>query len=226
VGAVLEASSFHPSRRARDHLRVQAMAGGIDPSRVEAVLELVGVQQVARQRVGGFSLGMRQRLGIATAMLGDPQVLLLDEPANGLDPEGVRWLRGLVRGLAEEGRTVLVASHLLAEVAQTVDRVVIIDRGRLVAQSTLEELTAGARRVVRVRTPRAHDLAGALDHEGVRVERVAADRLEVTGATSERVDMLAAQLGIPILESTTSATNLEDVFFRLTATTTEQEGTR
>jgi ABC-2 type transport system ATP-binding protein len=171
-------------------------------------------------------MGMRRRLAIAAAMLGDPQVLILDEPANGLDPEGVRWLRALVRGLAEEGRTILVSSHLLAEVAQTVDRVVMIDRGRLVAQSSLEELTAGARRVVRVRTPRAQDLANALDHEGVRVERVAAGRLEITGATSERVGMLAAQLGVPILESSTDAANLEDVFFQLTTTTADQEGAR
>jgi ABC-2 type transport system ATP-binding protein len=226
VGAVLEASSFYPSRRARNHLRVQAMAGGLDPSRVREVLELVGLQADATRQVGEFSLGMRQRLGIATAMLGDPEVLILDEPANGLDPEGVRWLRELVRGLAEEGRTILVSSHILAEVAQTVDSVVIVDHGRLVAQSSLQELTAGARRVVRVRTPRAQDLANALDHDGVRVERVASDRLEITGATSERVGMLAAQLSIPILESTTEAANLEDVFFRLTATTTETEGSR
>jgi ABC-2 type transport system ATP-binding protein len=226
VGAVLEASSFYPSRRARNHLRVQAMAGGLDPSRVREVLELVGLQADATRQVGEFSLGMRQRLGIATAMLGDPEVLILDEPANGLDPEGVRWLRELVRGLAEEGRTILVSSHILAEVAQTVDSVVIVDHGRLVAQSSLQELTAGARRVVRVRTPRAQDLANALDHDGVRVERVASDRLEITGATSERVGMLAAQLAIPILESTTEAANLEDVFFRLTATTTETEGSR
>jgi ABC-2 type transport system ATP-binding protein len=226
VGAVLEASSFYPSRRARNHLRVQAMAGGLDPSRVREVLELVGLQADATRQVGEFSLGMRQRLGIATAMLGDPEVLILDEPANGLDPEGVRWLRELVRGLAEEGRTILVSSHILAEVAQTVDSVVIVDHGRLVAQSSLQELTAGARRVVRVRTPRAQDLANALDHDGVRVERVASDRLEITGATSERVGMLAAQLAIPILESTSEAANLEDVFFRLTATTTETEGSR
>jgi ABC-2 type transport system ATP-binding protein len=226
VGAVLEAASFYPGRRARDHLRVQAMAGGIQAARVEAVLELVGLQQVAGRRVGGYSMGMRQRLGIATAMLGGPEVLILDEPANGLDPEGVRWLRELVRGLAEEGRTVLVSSHILAEVAQTVDSVVIVDRGRLVAQSSLEELTAGARRVVRVRTPRAAELAAALDRDGVRVDRVASDRLEITGTTAERVGMLAAELGVPILESTAEAANLEDVFFQLTATTTQQEGSR
>jgi ABC-2 type transport system ATP-binding protein len=226
VGAVLEDSSFYPGRRARNHLRVQAMAGDLAPARVEEVLELVGLQADAGRRVGGFSLGMRQRLGIATAMLGDPEVLILDEPANGLDPDGVRWLRELVRGLAEQGRTILISSHILAEVAQTVDSVVIVDHGRLVAQSSLEELTAGARRVVRVRTPRAQDLANALNHDGVRVERVAADRLEITGATSEQVGMLAARLAIPILESTSEAANLEDVFFRLTATTTETEGSR
>jgi len=192
--------------------------------RVEAVLELVGLQEAARRRVGGFSLGMRQRLGIAAAMLGDPAVLILDEPANGLDPEGIRWLRELVRGLAEEGRTVLVSSRILAEAAQTVDSAVIVDRGRLVAQSSLEELTAGARPVVRVRTPKAAELAAALSHDGVRVDRVAPDRLEITGATAERVGMLAAQLRVPILESTAEAANLEDVFFQLTATATDKEG--
>jgi ABC-2 type transport system ATP-binding protein len=226
VGAVLEASSFYPSRRARNHLRVQAMAGGIDPVRVDEALKLVGLEAAAGRRVGGFSLGMRQRLGIATALLGDPEVLILDEPANGLDPEGVRWLRDLVRGLAEEGRTILVSSHILAEVAQTVDSVVIIDRGRLVAQSSLEDLTAGTRRVVRVRTPRADDLADALGRDAVRVERVASDRLQITGASTERVGILAAQLGIPILESTTEAANLEDIFFQLTATATQQEVSR
>ena len=144
VGAVLEAAGFYPGRTARDHLRVQAVAGGIDVLRVEEVLELVDLTEVAGRAVGGFSLGMCQRLGIAAAMLGDPQVLILDEPANGLDPEGVRWLRELVRGLARRGRTVLVSSHLLAEVAQTVDSVVIIGRGRLVTQATLDELTSQA----------------------------------------------------------------------------------
>jgi ABC-2 type transport system ATP-binding protein len=144
VGAVLEASSFHPGRTARNHLRVQALAGQADPSRIDDVLDLVGLSDAAGRRVGKFSLGMRQRLGLATALLTDPELLILDEPANGLDPEGVRWLRDMLRGLAAEGTTVLVSSHILAEVAQTVDSVVILDRGRLVAQSTLAELTAGA----------------------------------------------------------------------------------
>jgi ABC-2 type transport system ATP-binding protein len=146
VGAVLEASSFHPGRTARNHLRVQAMAGmgaQADPSRIDDVLELVELTGAADRRVGGFSLGMRQRLGLATALLTDPDLLILDEPANGLDPEGVRWLRDLLRGLAAEGSTVLVSSHILAEVAQTVDSVVIVDHGHLVTQSSLAELTAG-----------------------------------------------------------------------------------
>jgi ABC-2 type transport system ATP-binding protein len=139
VGAVLE-TSFHPGRTARDHLRIQAMAANADETRVEDVLDLVQLTVAAGRRVGGFSLGMRQRLGLATALLPDPEVLILDEPANGLDPEGVRWLRDLLRGFAAEGGTVLVSSHLLAEVAQTVDEVVIIDHGRLVRQSPLSEL--------------------------------------------------------------------------------------
>jgi len=143
VGAVLEASSFHPGRTARAHLRIQALAADADPSRAEDVLDLTGLADAADRRIGGFSLGMRQRLGLATALLADPEVLILDEPANGLDPEGVRWLRGLLRGFAAEGGTVLVSSHQLAEVAQTVDSVVIVDHGRLVAQGPVAELTVG-----------------------------------------------------------------------------------
>jgi len=144
VGVVLEASGFHPGRTARDHLRIQALASYADPSRIDDVLELVELTAAADRRVGGFSLGMRQRLGLAIALLADPEVLILDEPANGLDPEGVRWLRDLLRGLAAEGGTVLVSSHLLAEVAQTVDNVIILDHGRLITQATLAELTASA----------------------------------------------------------------------------------
>jgi ABC-2 type transport system ATP-binding protein len=143
VGAVLEASGFHPGRTARAQLRIQALAAEAEPSRIEDILELVGLAGAADRRVGGFSLGMRQRLGLAVALLADPEVLILDEPANGLDPEGVRWLRGLLRGFAAEGGTVLVSSHLLAEVAQTVDSVVIVDRGRLVVAGPVAELTAG-----------------------------------------------------------------------------------
>ncbi len=144
VGAVLEAASFHPGRTARNHLRVQALAAGIDAGRVEDVLGMVGLADAADRRVGGFSLGMRQRLGLAAALLADPDALILDEPANGLDPEGVRWLRGLVRGLAADGTAVLISSHLLAEVAQTVDSVIIVSHGRVVSQAPIDELTADA----------------------------------------------------------------------------------
>jgi ABC-2 type transport system ATP-binding protein len=144
VGAVLEASNCHPGRTARNHLRVQALAAGVDPARADDVLDLVGLAGAADQRAGTFSLGMRQRLGLATAMLADPDVLILDEPANGLDPEGVRWLRDLLRGMAADGAAVLMSSHLLAEVAQTVDSVIIINSGRLVAEAPIGELTAGA----------------------------------------------------------------------------------
>jgi ABC-2 type transport system ATP-binding protein len=144
VGAVLDAGGFYPGRTARSHLRIQALASHCDPSRIEDVLALVDLTAAADRRIGGFSLGMRQRLGLATALLADPEVLILDEPANGLDPEGVRWLRDLLRGMAAEGAAVLISSHLLAEVAQTADDVIILDRGRLITQSPMRDLTAGA----------------------------------------------------------------------------------
>jgi ABC-2 type transport system ATP-binding protein len=217
VGAVLEASGFHPGRSARDHLPVLTTAAGLDPRRADQVLEQTGLAGGARRRVGGFSLGMRQRLGLAAALLGDPEVLLLDEPANGLDPEGVHWLRGLVRELADEGRTVLVSSHLLAEVAQTVDQVVIIDRGRLVAQSTLAALTAGADRAVRVRTPRPEALRDLLVAAGASVRRDGPDRLVATGVTAEQVGRAAATGGVELHEMRFERSNLEDVFLELTA---------
>jgi ABC-2 type transport system ATP-binding protein len=216
VGAVLEAGGFHPGRSARDHLRVLATAAGLDPGRVDAVLEQTGLAAAGRRRVGGFSLGMRQRLGLAAALLGDPEVLVLDEPANGLDPEGVRWLRGLVRGLADQGRTVLVSSHVLAEVAQTVDQVVIIDRGRLVAHSTLAALTAGADRTVRVRTPQPEALRDLLAARGATVTLDGPGQLVVAGATTEQVGQAAAAGGVVLHEMRFERSNLEDVFLELT----------
>jgi len=216
VGAVLEASGFHPGRSARDHLRVLATAAGLDPRRVGEVLEQTGLAAAGRRRVGGFSLGMRQRLGLAAALLGDPEVLILDEPANGLDPEGVRWLRGLVRGLADQGRTVLVSSHVLAEVAQTVDQVVIIDRGRLVAQSTLAALTAGADKTVRVRTPQPEALRDLLVARGAGVTLDGPGQLMVAGATTEQVGQAAAAGGVVLHEMRFERSNLEDVFLELT----------
>jgi len=221
VGAVLEASGIHPGRTARNHLRVRA-AGRISPGRVDEVLELVDLTRAAHRRAGGFSLGMRQRLALAAALHGDPEILILDEPANGLDPEGVRWLRDLLRGLASQGRTVLVSSHLLAEVAQIADSVLILDRGRLITHSPLADLMAGTQQTVRVRTPRPEELKAALTADGATA-RVAADRLEVSGTTPERVGTLAAGLSIPVFEMTTQATDLEDMFFTLTAATAGKE---
>jgi ABC-2 type transport system ATP-binding protein len=217
VGALLEASSFHPGRSARNHLRVIATAAGLPLARAEAVLAQVGLTQAARRRVGGFSLGMRQRLGLATALLGDPQVLILDEPANGLDPEGVHWLRGLLRHLADQGRTVLVSSHLLAEVAQTVDQVVIIAAGRLVTQSTLAALTARTDQLVRVRTPQAEALRSLLAAQGIHADPDGADQLVAAGTTPEAVGQAAAAAGIVIYEMRAERSNLEDVFLQLTS---------
>jgi ABC-2 type transport system ATP-binding protein len=217
VGAVLEASGFHPGRSARNHLRVVATAAGLPLARADAVLDQVGLTTAARRRVGGFSLGMRQRLGLATALLGDPQVLILDEPANGLDPEGVHWLRSFLRELADQGRTVLVSSHVLAEVAQTVDQVVIIARGRLVTQSTLAALTARTDQLVRVRTPQVEALRSLLATQGIQADPDGADQLIATGTTSEAVGNAAAAAGIVIYEMGAERSNLEDVFLQLTS---------
>jgi ABC-2 type transport system ATP-binding protein len=222
VGAVLEASSFHPGRSARNHLRVVATAAGLPLTRADAVLDQVGLTQAARRRVGGFSLGMRQRLGLATALLGDPRVLILDEPANGLDPEGVHWLRGLLRHLADQGRTVLVSSHVLAEVAQTVDQVVIVAGGRLVTQSTLAALTARTEQLVRVRTPQAQALRAQLTAQGIQVDPDGGDQLVAVGTTTEAVGRAAAAAGIVIYEMRAERSNLEDVFLQLTS----QQGVR
>jgi ABC-2 type transport system ATP-binding protein len=225
VGAALESSLAYPGRSARSHLRIAALAGGAAPRRVDEVLDVVDLTGAADRRVGQFSLGMRQRLALATALLCDPEILILDEPANGLDPEGVHWLRTLLRHLAGEGRTVLVSSHILAEVAQTVDSVVILDHGRLVTESTLADLTAGGTQLVRVRTPRAVDLANLLAVQGASANVVTADRVEVSGATSEQIGTLAAEHAIPIFETTTEAADLEDIFLRLTTSTTPTEVT-
>jgi ABC-2 type transport system ATP-binding protein len=226
VGAVLEAANPHPGRTARNHLRVRALAGRVHPGRVDEVLDLVGLAEAADRRVGGFSLGMRQRLGLAAALLGEPEVLILDEPTNGLDPEGIRWIRSLLRDIAAHGRTVLVSSHVLAEVAQTADSVVVLDHGRLVTQSSLADLMAGASQVVRIRSPRIDELHAALAADGARSRLLAADRLEVTGCPPERVAALAAERSIPIVESTTETATLEDMFFRLTADKSVAEASR
>ena len=215
VGAVLEASEVHPGRSGRNHLRVQAAAAGLPRGRVEEVLTLVELSAAAKRRVKGYSLGMRQRLGLATALLGDPEVLVLDEPANGLDPAGIRWLRDFLRSLAAEGRTIVVSSHVLSEVAQTADRVVIIHRGKLIRQASIAEVLAGAQGATRVRSPEAPRLRELLAAQGAAVT-------EVDGATlaadlpPERVGELAAANGIVLHELTLESATLEEVFLELT----------
>jgi ABC-2 type transport system ATP-binding protein len=216
VGAVLEADAFHPGRRARDHLRVLTVAAGLPLSRVDAVLREVDLADAGHRRVKGFSLGMRQRLGLATALLGEPEVLILDEPANGLDPEGVHWLRQFIRAFADRGGTVLISSHVLAEVAQTVDDVVIIADGRLVTQSSLAELANRSRSGVRVRTPQAEALRDALTAQGTAAQLVAADALVAMESTAEAVGLAAAGAGAVIYEMTPEHFNLEEMFLELT----------
>ncbi|MGC9963484.1 MAG: AAA family ATPase [Acidimicrobiales bacterium] len=194
-------------------------------ARIDEVLDLVGLTSAADRRVGEFSLGMRQRLGLATALLTEPEILILDEPANGLDPEGVHWLRQLLRDVAAEGRTVLVSSHVLAEVAHTVDSVVILDRGRLVTHSALDELTVGVARVVRIRTPKADELRLALEL-GAQVQAVAPERLAVSRSSPELIGNLAAERSIPIFGSETESIDLEDIFLKLTNHTATAEALR
>jgi ABC-2 type transport system ATP-binding protein len=217
VGAVLEASSFHPGRTARNHLRVVTTAAGLPRMRAGEVLSQVGLDQAADRRVGGFSLGMRQRLALATALLGDPEILVLDEPANGLDPEGIHWLRRFLRNFADQGRTVLVSSHVLAEVAQTVDQVVIIAGGRLVTQSTLAALSIRTDQVVRVRTPQAQALRPLLIAKGIQADLAGPDQIVAVDTTSETIGRAAAAAGIVIYEMGTERSNLEEVFLQLTS---------
>jgi ABC-2 type transport system ATP-binding protein len=216
VGAVLEATDFHPGRSGRDHLRTLGRAVGLPDSRADEVLRTVELEKAGRRRVNGYSLGMRQRLGLAGALLGDPELLLLDEPANGLDPEGVRWLRDFLRAFASEGRTVLVSSHVLAEVAQTVDQVLIINRGRLVVESSLQQLSARVGgHAVRVRTPRADQLLAALRREHLDATRDD-HTLLVRGSDSDRIGEIAFATGVPLHELVTEGSSLEEIFLDLT----------
>jgi ABC-2 type transport system ATP-binding protein len=217
VGAVLEATSFHPARRARTHLRMAARAGGHDDTRADEVLDLVGLTGDAKRKVGGFSMGMRQRLELATALLGDPDVLILDEPSNGLDPQGIVWLRDFMRYLAGEGRTVLVSSHLLAEMAQTIDDAVIVSFGQLKAQGTLEEITKGLTGIVmRARTPEADRLGAVLTKAGIAFRRLTGDEVAMDGVTPEQIGPLLASNQIVLYELTRDGGDLESVFLSLT----------
>ena len=226
VGAALESSLAYPGRSARNHLRIHAPAGRMPTSRVGEALELVELTAAAKRRVGQFSLGMRQRLALATALLCDPQILILDEPANGLDPEGIHWLRRLLRSLAEEGRTVLVSSHLLAEMAQTVDHVIILDHGRLIANAPLAQLVGDGAAVTRVRTSRPAQLAELLATGRFHTTVSGGDQLEVTRASGEQIGTLAAAHGIPIFETATQTVDLEDAFLQLIASAGHSEVTR
>ena len=218
VGAALEASSFHPGRSARDHLRVLATAGGIPFARVDETLHQVGLVDAADRRTGGYSLGMRQRLALAAALLGDPRVLVLDEPANGLDPEGIAWLRAFLRYLAGEGRTVLISSHVLSEVQQTVDDVVILARGRLVRQATLAELDDPLRRTVLVRTPTPDALHAALATAGLPAAQPSDDGAwRVVGATTDAIGGAAFAGQVELHELAAAASDLERTFLELTA---------
>jgi len=222
VGAVLEGPQFHPGRTGRNHLRVLATAAGLPHSRVEEVLRLVELDGAGNERVKAYSLGMRQRLSLAGALLGDPSALVLDEPANGLDPQGIRWLRDFLRGQAGQGRTVLVSSHVLAEMAQTVDEVVVISRGKLVAQGSLDELTAGAEAPVWVRSPEPDRLQAALNaQDDLTAEPGEAEGgwLAVKGASLETVGTTAAENGIAVYELYRPRQTLESVFLDLTAGT-------
>ncbi len=214
VGANLEICGMHPGRSGRNHLRALAAIARLPESRVDEVLDLVEMRDAGNRRAGGYSTGMRQRLGLAAALLGDPEVLVLDEPANGLDPQGIRWLRDFLRSVASEGRTVLVSSHVLSEVQQTVDDVIVINRGRMVTSGPIVGLvTEGA---VRVRSPRAAELAAALERDGAEVT-ADGGALEVKGRTTEQVGDLAYTIGVPVHELALETASLEDVFFRLTA---------
>ena len=215
VGAVLETSSFHPGRSGRNHLRVLARAAELPASRVDEVLRLVELEDAAGRRVRGYSLGMRQRLALAGALLGDPEVLILDEPANGLDPAGIRWLRDLLRSSAAEGRTVLLSSHVLGEVAQLADDAVIIDRGRLVMQSSVADVTAGAGARTRVRSPDAARLREAIAAAGLAAEETDRDTLVVREASPARVGELAAANGLVLHELVAEAATLEEAFLEL-----------
>jgi ABC-2 type transport system ATP-binding protein len=215
VGAALEAASFHPGRTARNHLRVYCAAAGLPDSRADQVLEMVGLGGAAKRKVRGFSLGMRQRLGLAGTLLGDPRVLILDEPANGLDPEGIRWLRGFFRQMAGEGRTVLVSSHLLNEIQEVADRVVILNQGELVRSGSIAELMAGTDAAV-VRTPQADELSAALAQAGLRGERRDANTLRVHTSDLAQVGHLAFTANVELHELSLEKFDLEQLFFSLT----------
>ena len=217
VGALLEARAIHTGRTAANHLRAMAATTGISRRRVDEVIDLAGLRDVADKRAGTFSLGMGQRLGIASALLGDPHTVILDEPVNGLDPEGVRWIRNLLRGLADEGRTVLLSSHLMSEMALTADHLIVVGRGKLIRDMPVDAfIESASSTAVKVRTPDDERLRDALLEDGVRVSSALAGELEVTGLTSDEIGYRAAAGGLTLLELSPVQASLEEAFMALT----------
>jgi ABC-2 type transport system ATP-binding protein len=225
VGALLEAKAIHPGRSARAHLQMLAEASRIPRTRIDEVLDLVGLTAVAGQRAGKFSLGMGQRLGIAAALLGDPEVLLFDEPVNGLDPDGIRWVRNLLKGLAREGRTVFVSSHLMSEMALTADEIIIIGRGRLISQIPIDQLLAqSSQRFIRVRSPEIAKLKSALESDGATTVLEDDGSLSVRGVDEVAVGELAARIPVVLHELAPQSASLEEAFMELTEDSVEYHG--
>ena len=226
VGVLLEARAIHTGRSARNHLLAMAATSGISPTRVDDVIGMVGLGDVAGRRAGAFSLGMGQRLGLASALLGDPQTLILDEPVNGLDPDGVRWIRTLLKSLADEGRTVFLSSHLMSEMALTADHVILVGRGRLLRDQPMADFIADASSdVVRVRTPQAGELAELLTGKDITVRSVGAQTLDVEGATSDHIGTVAADAGITLFELATQSASLEQAYMALTENSLDYRST-
>jgi ABC-2 type transport system ATP-binding protein len=224
VGALLDAKAVHPGRTARNHLRALAASNKIKKSRVDEVLDFVGITSVANKRVGDYSLGMSQRLGIAAALLGDPGILLFDEPVNGLDPEGIRWIRDFFRSLANEGRTVFVSSHLMSEMAVSADQIIVIGRGRFITQGSIDDLTATVNGTVYVRASDIKKLSAAISSQHGTVHEENDQALTVGDLTSDQIGQIAFNAGITVLELTPQRASLEDVFMDLTADAVEFGG--
>jgi ABC-2 type transport system ATP-binding protein len=224
VGVLLDAKAVHTGRTARNHLRAMAATHGIPLSRVDEVIEIAGLSSVARKRAGGFSLGMGQRLGIAAALLGDPHTLILDEPVNGLDPEGVLWVRHFVRHAAAEGKTVLLSSHLMSEMALTADHIIVLGRGRVLADAPVRDIVSGwTKAAVRVRSPHADGLAAAFARDGVTVTSLEPGLLEISGATAAEIGDTAAASGFALHELTPTSGSLEDAYLSLTGDSVEYQ---
>jgi ABC-2 type transport system ATP-binding protein len=227
AGALLEARAIHTGRSARNHLLVMAATTGISRDRVEDVIDMVGLREVANRRAGAFSLGMGQRLGIAAALLGDPKTLILDEPVNGLDPDGIRWIRNLLKDLADQGRTVFLSSHLMSEMALTADHIILVGKGRLLRDQPMSEFIADASTdTVRVRSPHAGELAERLRSVGAQVTRADGGAIDVQGRTSEQIGTLAAQHHLTLFELTTKAASLEEAYMALTEDALDYRSTR